>query len=99
MLDGFGVQALVFSMAAGDEELGYLSQGLRPETYTHVIDGVKQDGVFLGKANVTTWAFKFVTKPANFYQVRLMGPGNGTLSGKDLHDGEFMGFLKVVSPY
>jgi len=98
VLDGFGVQSLLLSTDASDEELGYLGQGLGPETYVHEINGVRQNGTFLGKANVTTWAFRPATAPLNFYQVRLLVPGNGSLNGKSLHDGEFLGFLKVISP-
>jgi hypothetical protein len=92
VLDGFGVQPLLLSMDSSDEELGYLTQGLGPETYVHVVNGTKLDGIFLGKGNVTTFGFRYVTSPASFWQVRLLG------SGKNLKDGEFMGFLKVVSP-
>ncbi|KAF8854261.1 hypothetical protein BDZ45DRAFT_759489, partial [Acephala macrosclerotiorum] len=43
-----GVQSLLLSTNLKDFELGYLSQGTKPKTYVHGVDGVRQDGVFLG---------------------------------------------------
>ncbi|KAE9371101.1 hypothetical protein N431DRAFT_467309 [Stipitochalara longipes BDJ] len=87
--DGLGYKALLFSSNATDNKLGYWDQGVLPETYTHQIAGVAQPGVFLGLANVTTWAFKLTS---NYYQTRLLGPG------QNLSVGEFKGFLKAVLP-
>lgn len=59
--------------------------------YAHELNGVRQDGVFLGIANVTTWAFRRVAN-LGYYEVRLFG------LGANLKDGEFKGFLKTVLP-
>ena len=87
--DGLGVKSLLFSSNVTDNRLGYWDQGVLPETYTHAISGVAQPGVFLGLANVTTWAFRPV---GNVYQMRLLGPGVSLVKG------EFRGFLKAVLP-
>ncbi|KAE8444079.1 hypothetical protein EG329_000861 [Mollisiaceae sp. DMI_Dod_QoI] len=87
-----------------DQELISSSQGIRPETYAHEVDGVRQDGVFLGSANSTTWAFRLVLGAGgiggrDFYQVRLLEPKNADpVMGIALRDGEFKGFLKVIQP-
>ena len=87
--DGLGYKSLLFSSNSTDNRLGYWEQGVLPETYTHELAGVAQDGVFLGLANVTTWAFRPV---GSVYQMRLLGPGVGLMKG------EFRGFLKAVLP-
>lgn len=95
VLDPFGVQSLLLSPS--DEELGYWN-GIKPETYAHEVDGVRQDAVFLGMANVTTWAFKHAAAPATYYHFRLLVAGAENSNGTVLSDGEFKGFLKVVPP-
>lgn len=81
------MQALLLGSAEGD--LGYFENGVAPETYALMAtNGTKIDGVFLGRGNVTTWAFR---PTGGFWSVRLVG-------AKGLRDGEFAGFLKVVSP-
>ncbi|CZR68537.1 uncharacterized protein PAC_18436 [Phialocephala subalpina] len=96
ILDGMGVQSLLLSTNLKDSELGYLSQGIKPETYAHEVDGVRLDGVFLGSANVTTWAFRRAGE--DYYQVRLLVPGSANAKVGDLLDGEVKGFLKVLPP-
>lgn len=96
ILDGIGVQSLLLSMNLKDSELGYLSQGIKPETYAHEINAVRQDGVFLGSANVTTWAFR--RAGTGYYQVRLLLPASATVKVGNLQDGEVKGFLKVLPP-
>lgn len=75
-------------------QLQYLDRrvGIKPETYAHEIDGVKQDGTFLGSRNVTTWAFGRLAKETS-WRVRLMGLGS-----EELQDGEVEGFLQVLAP-
>ena len=87
--DGLGFKDLLFSTNATDNKLGYWAQGAQPETYTLEINGVAQNGSYLGLANLTTFAFKRV---AAYYSVRLLGPG------QSLSTGEFKGFLKAVLP-
>jgi hypothetical protein len=91
VLDDLGFQELLISTNSTDEDLGYLGQGSKPEMYAHELNGVRQDGVFLGIANVTTWAFRRVAN-LGYYEVRLFG------LGANLKDGEFKGFLKTVLP-
>jgi hypothetical protein len=96
VLDGFGMQSLLVANNSTDEELGYLGQGGKPETYAHEIDGVRQDGVFLGMGNITTWAFR---RGAGYWQIRLLGsPGNGDSKGGSLNVGESRAFLKILPP-
>jgi hypothetical protein len=75
-------------------QLQYLDRasGIKPETYGHQIDGVRQDGTFLGSRNVTTWAFGRLAKETS-WRVRLLGVGS-----EELQDGEVRGFLKVLAP-
>lgn len=76
-------------------ELGYLGAGLVPESYQHQIDGVTQDGVFLGSSGVTAWAYTFVPGGGlvgeDVFTLRLLESQDGALN-----DGEFYGFLKAV---
>ncbi|KAH6666241.1 hypothetical protein B0J14DRAFT_659863 [Halenospora varia] len=94
VMDAFFTQNLLLSTTPNDKELGYLSDGIKPETYAHEINGVRQDGIFLGISNVTTWAFRRTQAHPEYYQIRLSAPG----SGESLYEGEFKGFLKVVPP-
>ncbi|KAH8653136.1 hypothetical protein BGZ60DRAFT_387014 [Tricladium varicosporioides] len=91
--DAFFTQDLLLSPSPGDKELRYLTDGVKPETYAHEINGVRQDGIFLGISNVTTWAFRRTQAHPEYYQIRL-APG----SGEPLYEGEFKGFLKVLPP-
>lgn len=78
-------------------------QGYRVEVYGHEIDGVRQDGVFLGALNRTTWGFRFVNGLANgacgrdYYEVKLLDlpvdPDTEPTAGSPP---EFRGFIKVV---
>jgi hypothetical protein len=69
------------------------------EAYAHETGGVRQDGVFIGSGNVTTWGFRH--QPASecesdYYEMRLLGrDGADPTTGEPLRDGEFKGFLKV----
>ncbi|KAE9364245.1 hypothetical protein N431DRAFT_354371 [Stipitochalara longipes BDJ] len=95
--DGFGVQTLLLSNDTNDAELGYFDQGnaIKPETYAHFVEGVRQEGVFLGWGNVTTWGYRRVKSETggDYYGIRLLKLGIG-----DLKNGEIRGFLKVVLP-
>lgn len=42
-----------------DASLLYLVDGVQPTVYEHYIDGVKQDGKFLGGYNTTTWGVQW----------------------------------------
>jgi len=75
-------------------QLKYLDtgSGIKPETYAHEINGVRQDATFLGSKNLTTWAFRRLVNETN-WRVRLQGVGN-----EELQDGEVRGFLKALAP-
>lgn len=76
----------------------------KPEIYSHEIEGVKQDGVFLGALNQTTWGFHYHEATCGrdgkvnsaFYEVKLLGlpvdPENEPTAG---YPPQFEGFLKV----
>ncbi|KUJ11488.1 uncharacterized protein LY89DRAFT_688727 [Mollisia scopiformis] len=90
-------EVFLFSTDPEDEELAYAAQGFKPEPYAHEVAGVRQDGVFLGAQNTTTWAFKFLPSTGlagsrDHYQVRLLGP-----KSSGLVTGVVGGFVKIVS--
>jgi hypothetical protein len=64
-------------------QLQYLDtgSGIKPETYAHEINGVRQDATFLGSRNVTTWAFRRLVNETN-RRARLLGAGS-----EELQDG------------
>ncbi|PMD46797.1 hypothetical protein L207DRAFT_524149 [Hyaloscypha variabilis F] len=95
VLSALGDQTLLFPAGSRMMELEYLTsgvEGVQPETYVHEIGGVRQEGTFLGRANVTTWAFGRLADEGS-WRVRLMGSG-----AEELQDGEVEGFLRVVAP-
>jgi hypothetical protein len=103
-VSAFTWETLQFSPYPYDAELMYfVSGGPAAQAYSHYIDSVKQDGVFLGANGVTTWGFRYFDASygccgAPFYQLRLLGPDSTDPStGAPLQDGEFKGFLKVAS--
>ena len=77
---------------------------LVPELYQHSIDGVVQDGEYLGLNGLTTWGFRYqgFTCGANatrdYYEVKLMGmpETEGDTAGYEV---EFKGFLKLAGPW
>ncbi|OCL08267.1 hypothetical protein AOQ84DRAFT_354564 [Glonium stellatum] len=93
------VTTIYFSASLYDAQLTYLEDGGKVETYAHEIGGVRQDGVFIGAGNVTTWGFKYQPASASepdYIEMRLLGPNSSDpTTGKPLRDGEFKGFLKV----
>lgn len=78
-----------------DGQLAFSDAGLAPETYEHQVDGVAQDGVFLGSGGVTAWAYTYVPGGGfhgfDEFTMRLLESQDGALN-----DGEFYGFLKIV---
>lgn len=94
IFDGFGSATLLIPANSNMMQLQYVDResGIKPESYYHEIDGVKQDGIFLGSKNVTTWAFGRWAKETD-WRVRLLGMGS-----EALQDGEVRGFLKVLPP-
>jgi len=72
--------------------------GFRTAPYGHEIDGVEQDGVYLGTRGRTTWGFHYVPTDGGYYEIRLAG---GTPDQEDepavvSAEPEFYGFLRVV---
>jgi hypothetical protein len=77
---------------------------LVPELYTHVINGVEQDGVYLGVKGQTTWGFRYTpascytnatVSTKDYYEVKLLGLPESEYDTVG-YDVEFKGFLKVV---
>jgi hypothetical protein len=80
------------------------AKAYRAEIFEHEVDGVKQDGWYLGAQNQTTWGFHYQEATCGadgkvnngFYQVKLLGlpvdPENEPTAG---YPTEFKGFLKV----
>jgi hypothetical protein len=70
--------------------------GLMPEPYAYYVDGVRQDGVYIGVAGEIRWAWKQVSENGVvMWQPRLRVatveyPNNG-----ELKEGEVPGFLTV----
>ncbi|KAJ5676173.1 hypothetical protein N7462_009070 [Penicillium macrosclerotiorum] len=73
------------------------------QAYNHYVSGVKQEGIFLGAHNVTTWGVQLQSGSAGsggkpYWLVRLLGPGSADpQTGDALLDGEFRTFIKIDS--
>lgn len=82
-----------------DAMLVYKSYGLIPEPYAHYVDGVEQDGVYLGIAGKTPWAFSQETgsNGVSLWKARLLLGREDALNGDALRDGEIEGFLTAAS--
>lgn len=71
------------------------------QTYHHYQDGVKQDGIFLGSHNVTTWGIQQQSGSAGssgnpYWLLRLLGPNSENPSnGEPLSDGEYRTFIRI----
>ena len=80
--------------------IGYFPYESTPVAlFTHYIDGVKQDGVFLGAAgyNSTTWVFSYRTASSGthgreYFNARLVGLNKNVT----VDSGSFTGFIKAV---
>ncbi|KAJ5672950.1 hypothetical protein N7507_002077 [Penicillium longicatenatum] len=83
---------------ASEANIGY---GLGADTemiqaYNHYIDGVKQDGIFIGAHNVTTWGMQLQGGAGAWWKLRLLGPGSEDAStGNALKDGEYQTFIRI----
>ncbi|KAH8896073.1 hypothetical protein GQ53DRAFT_851963 [Thozetella sp. PMI_491] len=68
-----------------------------PEPYAHFVAGVRQDGVYLGLANRTTWAFSAEKTDSGIdvWKPRLLLGRESTLDGDELRKGEIQGFLRA----
>ena len=74
--------------------MAFRSTGLRLEPYWHEENGVRQQGVYLGANNVTTWAMSYWASGCvvGHIRVRLLLPG----ASQPEEGWEFKGFLKIV---
>ncbi|KAK0718635.1 hypothetical protein B0T26DRAFT_872769 [Lasiosphaeria miniovina] len=78
------------------------SAGYKLEPYAHEVAGVRQDGVFLGALNQTTWGFHYVYSSKcgqiDYYEVKLQGlPDDPDTEPRAGYDPQFLGFMKAVS--
>ena len=85
----------------GAKEASYL-----PELYAHEIDGVRQDGAFLGAMNRTTWGFAYHEAKCgadgslikDYYEAKLLDlPVDEQYPPTAGYEPWFKGFLKVDS--
>jgi hypothetical protein len=100
---GNGLPAMIAGEAT-DRGLYYdATSGHNLEAYAHEVNGVRQNGTFIGNKGVTTWGFTFQAGLGGVieyigsidgYVVRLLGPGSGPLKA-----GEYTGFLKAEGNY
>ncbi|KAJ5807068.1 hypothetical protein N7474_010660 [Penicillium riverlandense] len=71
------------------------------DAYYHYIDGKKQDGIFLGAHNVTSWGIQLQenvpgTGGGPMWQIRLLGPGSeNQKTGKALRESEYKTFIRI----
>lgn len=71
------------------------------QAYNHYVDGVKQDGLFLGAHNVTDWAIQSVPGDGSsggkdWWMPRLLGPNSADpQSGKPMADDEYKTFIRI----
>ncbi|EAW14395.1 uncharacterized protein ACLA_074320 [Aspergillus clavatus NRRL 1] len=71
------------------------------EPYHHYVNGVRQDGVFLGAGNVTRWGVKYYETSAGswgwpYWMLRLLGPGSeDRATGEALKQGESTTFIRI----
>lgn len=88
-----------FAQIDGPAESGYAL-----EVYAHEVDGVRQDGVFLGAQNQTTWGFYYHeascaadgTLTRDFYEVKLQGlPEDPDFPPTAGYPVQFEGFIQV----
>ena len=79
----------------GDAVLTQKAYGFIPEPYSVTIDGVKQDGTFLGAAGQVQWAFKQETPKDGpvVWRPRLLLSREGSPNGNVLRDGEVAGYV------
>lgn len=71
------------------------------QAYYHYVDGQKQDGIFLGAHNVTSWGIQLQEGDAGsggrpWWMIRLLGPGSkDPQTGQALMDGEYKTFIRI----
>ena len=71
------------------------------QAYYHYLDGVKQDGIFIGAHNVTSWAVQLQDGSAGsggqpYWLIRLLGPDSeDPVTGAELEEGEYKTFIRI----
>ncbi|KAI1371143.1 hypothetical protein F4677DRAFT_436476 [Hypoxylon crocopeplum] len=93
---------LVFSIYPYDAPLMWKVDGDTPQIFEHYVDGVKQDGVFLGAYNTTTsWGLNYESPDVgssgqDYYYARLLGPNSADpVTGAPLGANETTAFIKI----
>lgn len=79
--------------------------GYTIEPYAHEINGVRQDGVYIGALNQTKWGFRYRIdegcdgkKGAMYYEAKLLGlPRDPDTEPGASYPHEFEGFIKVIT--
>jgi hypothetical protein len=81
-----------------------LTDGPAIKPFEHYIDGVKQDGVFIGGYdNSTTWGLKWYppeqgSSGLEYYYTRLLGPNSADpTTGEKLKANETRAFIKIAA--
>lgn len=103
-VSGYAWQQVNITDIPYDAELGWgwgqYSTGV--QAYEHFIDGVQQDGVFLGQDGYTTWGVKWYADGddnEDYWGLRLLGANSAVpgTNGTALLDGEYRTFLKIAA--
>jgi hypothetical protein len=85
---------LALSPYQNDASLVYLIAGEQPTVYEHYVDGVKQEGTFLGGYGTSTWGVEWQEAQSTsyfqpYFYLRLLPEGFG------LRANETKTFLKI----
>lgn len=100
-MSGYAWQQVNITDIPYDAEFGwgFGQYSTNVEAYEHWIEGVKQDGAFLGQDNFTTWGVKYYTdgELGAYWGLRLLGANSQIpwLNGSALLEGEYRTFLKI----
>ncbi|KAI1342772.1 hypothetical protein F5Y15DRAFT_268660 [Xylariaceae sp. FL0016] len=92
---------LVLSPYPYDAALMWMIEGDAPQIFAHYVDGVKQDGVFLGGYdNSTAWGLRYEDADQGssgpYYYARLLGPDSADpTTGEALYTNETRAFIKI----
>jgi hypothetical protein len=78
-----------------------LTSGYKLGPYAHTVNGTRQDGVFIGAQNQTTWGFSYVLSNKcgenDYYEVKLLGlPDDPNFPPTAARPVDFKGFLKAI---
>lgn len=104
-VSGYAYEPLQVSPYPYDATIGYDfgENSTAVKAFTHKIDGVQQEGTYLGGyENTTTWGVRYEedagARGQSFFYVRLLGPDSADpKTGEALYPNEFTSFIKVAS--